>query len=92
GEPVPESKIAVTREEALTFAREIGYPIMVRPAYTMGGEGGGFAADDNALLEIVDRGLSLSPIHQVLIEKSMLGWKEIEYEVMRDENDTCMIV
>ncbi|WLR59954.1 carbamoyl-phosphate synthase large subunit [Pseudalkalibacillus hwajinpoensis] len=92
GEPVPESKIAVTREEALTFAREIGYPIMVRPAYTMGGEGGGFAANDNALLEIVDRGLSLSPIHQVLIEKSMLGWKEIEYEVMRDENDTCMIV
>ena len=92
GEPVPESKIAVTREEALKFAREIGYPIMVRPAYTMGGEGGGFAADDNALLEIVDRGLSLSPIHQVLIEKSMLGWKEIEYEVMRDENDTCMIV
>ncbi len=92
GEPVPESKIAVKREEALTFAREIGYPIMVRPAYTMGGEGGGFAADDSALLEIVDRGLSLSPIHQVLIEKSMLGWKEIEYEVMRDENDTCMIV
>jgi carbamoyl-phosphate synthase large subunit len=92
GEPVPESKIAVTSEEALAFAQEIGYPIMVRPAYTMGGEGGGFAADDVALLEIVDRGLSLSPIHQVLIEKSMLGWKEIEYEVMRDDNDTCMIV
>ena len=92
GEPVPESKIAVTSDEALAFAQEIGYPIMVRPAYTMGGEGGGFAADDDALLEIVDRGLSLSPIHQVLIEKSMLGWKEIEYEVMRDDNDTCMIV
>ncbi|KMM38420.1 carbamoyl-phosphate synthase (glutamine-hydrolyzing) large subunit [Guptibacillus hwajinpoensis] len=92
GEPVPESKIAVTGDEALTFANEIGYPIMVRPAYTMGGEGGGFAANDQELLEIVERGLSLSPISQVLIEKSMLGWKEIEYEVMRDENDTCMIV
>ncbi|WP_347550170.1 carbamoyl-phosphate synthase (glutamine-hydrolyzing) large subunit [Pseudalkalibacillus hwajinpoensis] len=92
GEPVPESKIAVTRDEAKTFAHEIGYPIMVRPAYTMGGEGGGFAANDDELLEIVERGLALSPISQVLIEKSMLGWKEIEYEVMRDENDTCMIV
>lgn len=92
GEPVPESKIALTREEALSFASEIGYPIMVRPAYTLGGEGGGFAANDTELIEIVDRGLSLSPIKQVLIEKSMLGWKEIEYEVMRDTNDTCMIV
>ncbi|WP_270182112.1 carbamoyl-phosphate synthase (glutamine-hydrolyzing) large subunit [Alkalihalobacillus sp. CinArs1] len=92
GEPVPESKIALSKEDALTFASEIGYPIMVRPAYTLGGEGGGFAANDQELEEIVERGLSLSPIHQVLIEKSMLGWKEIEYEVMRDKNDTCMIV
>ncbi|WP_377889036.1 carbamoyl-phosphate synthase (glutamine-hydrolyzing) large subunit [Alkalihalobacillus sp. R86527] len=92
GESVPESKIALTKKEALAFASEIGYPIMVRPAYTLGGEGGGFAANGTELSEIVERGLSLSPINQVLIEKSMLGWKEIEYEVMRDKNDTCMIV
>ncbi|MCA0988267.1 carbamoyl-phosphate synthase (glutamine-hydrolyzing) large subunit [Guptibacillus algicola] len=92
GESVPESKIALTIQEALMFATEIGYPIMVRPAYTLGGEGGGFAANHKELIDIVERGLSLSPINQVLIEKSMLGWKEIEYEVMRDKNDTCMIV
>lgn len=92
GESVPESKIALTIQEALMFASEIGYPIMVRPAYTLGGEGGGFALNDKELSKIVERGLSLSPINQVLIEKSMLGWKEIEYEVMRDKNDTCTIV
>ncbi|TCP28724.1 carbamoyl-phosphate synthase large subunit [Scopulibacillus darangshiensis] len=91
-EPIPESKIIHTYEEGLKFAEVIGFPVIIRPAYTLGGSGGGFAENVEELELVLNRGLSLSPIHQVLIEKSIKGWKEIEYEVMRDANDTCMIV
>jgi len=84
GEPIPASTIVHTVEEALAFGREIGYPLIVRPAYTLGGTGGGMAADPTALQDIVTKGLKLSPIHQCLIERSVAGWKEIEFEVMRD--------
>ncbi len=84
GQPVIPSGIATTVEEALSVAEEIGYPVIVRPAYTLGGAGGGSAADEAALREIAANGLTLSPITQVLIEKSVAGWKEIEFEVMRD--------
>ncbi|MCF6093448.1 carbamoyl-phosphate synthase (glutamine-hydrolyzing) large subunit [Microaerobacter geothermalis] len=92
GEPVPESTIASSVEEALAFAEEIGYPVIVRPAYTLGGAGGGIAVDEEELYTIAKRGLQASPIRQVLVERSVKGWKEIEYEVMRDANDTCIIV
>ena len=91
-EPIPESKIIHTIEEGHHFVQEIGYPIIIRPAYTLGGSGGGFATNEEELEMILKQGLTLSPIHQVLIEKSIKGWKEIEYEVMRDANDTCLIV
>ncbi|MBQ9210441.1 MAG: carbamoyl-phosphate synthase large subunit [Clostridia bacterium] len=84
GQPVIPSGIATSVEEAVNIAREIGYPVIVRPAYTLGGAGGGSAADEAALREIAKGGLTLSPITQVLIEKSVAGWKEIEFEVMRD--------
>ncbi len=84
GQPVIPSGIATTVDECVEIAREIGYPVIVRPAYTLGGAGGGSAADEQALREIAANGLTLSPITQVLIEKSVAGWKEIEFEVMRD--------
>ncbi|MDG5787487.1 carbamoyl-phosphate synthase (glutamine-hydrolyzing) large subunit [Evansella sp. AB-P1] len=92
GEPIPESKIIEDYETGVQFVEEIGYPVIIRPAYTLGGAGGGFATNDEELEAILKQGLSLSPIHQVLVEKSIKGWKEVEYEVMRDENDTCTIV
>lgn len=92
GEPIPESTIVEDVESAIAFANEIGYPIIVRPAYTMGGTGGGIADDEEHLIEIVIRGLKYSMIGQVLIERSVAGWKEIEYEVMRDSNDNCITV
>ncbi|RLL44953.1 carbamoyl-phosphate synthase (glutamine-hydrolyzing) large subunit [Oceanobacillus piezotolerans] len=92
GEPIAESKIVETVEEGLEFIKEIGFPIILRPAYTLGGEGGGFAYHEEEFVSLLDNGLKLSPIHQVLVEKSIKGWKEIEYEVMRDANDTCVIV
>lgn len=92
GEPIPESKVVHTIEEGIAFANEIGYPLILRPAYTLGGEGGGFAHDEEELLTLLPKALSLSPIHQVLLERSIYGWKEIEYEVMRDANDTTIIV
>lgn len=92
GEPVPESVIVSTVEEAVEFANEIGYPIIVRPAYTLGGTGGGICDDEESLREIVASGLKYSPITQCLIEKSIAGMKEIEYEVMRDANDNCIVV
>jgi carbamoyl-phosphate synthase large subunit len=92
GEPVPESTIVSTVEEAVAFANEIGYPIIVRPAYTLGGTGGGICEDEASLREIVASGLKYSPITQCLIEKSIAGMKEIEYEVMRDANDNCIVV
>ncbi|ARK31503.1 carbamoyl phosphate synthase large subunit [Halalkalibacter krulwichiae] len=91
-EPVPESEIVTTAEAALQFAEEVGYPIIVRPAYTLGGAGGGIASNVNELKHIIKAGLSLSPISQCLIEKSIAGFKEIEYEVMRDSNDTCITI
>ena len=84
-QPVVPSIIANDIEPALDFASELGYPVIVRPAFTLGGSGGGIAAGPEELTEIASRGLSLSPIHQILVEKSIAGWKEIEFEVMRDK-------
>ncbi|HPD00284.1 MAG TPA: carbamoyl-phosphate synthase (glutamine-hydrolyzing) large subunit, partial [Acetivibrio sp.] len=84
GEPCIASKVVNTIEDALEFAKEIGYPVIVRPAYTLGGTGGGIVNNEEELLEIGSNGLRLSRVHQVLIEKCISGWKEIEYEVMRD--------
>ncbi len=92
GEPVLPSAVANTAEEAVTAAREIGYPVVLRPAFTLGGTGGGFADDEQEFLELIKNALSLSPVHQVLIEKSVKGFKEIEYEVIRDANDTAITV
>src|SRR5256885_9512619 len=92
GEPVPVSRVCETLEEAERFAAEVGLPLVVRPAYTLGGTGGGFVTTDHELRSITQRGLNASPIHQVLIERSLWGWKEIEYEVMRDAADTCITV
>ncbi|EHB65182.1 carbamoyl-phosphate synthase large subunit [Paenibacillus lactis] len=91
-QPVPESTIVTTLEEALAFADEIGYPVIVRPAYTLGGTGGGICANEEELRETVSSGLRYSPISQCLIEKSIAGMKEVEYEVMRDANDNCIVV
>ncbi|MEI8377563.1 MAG: carbamoyl-phosphate synthase (glutamine-hydrolyzing) large subunit [bacterium] len=92
GEPVPDSAIVSNYEDALKFAEKIGYPIIIRPAYTLGGSGGGIAQNQNEYEEIVHSGLAMSPINQILVEKSIAGFKEVEYEVMRDGNDTCIIV
>ena len=92
GEPIPESTIVEDVESAVQFANEIGYPLIVRPAYTMGGTGGGIADNEEELVDIVIKGLKYSMIGQVLIERSVAGWKEIEYEVMRDGNDNCITI
>ncbi|MDD6596940.1 carbamoyl-phosphate synthase large subunit [Anaerovibrio sp.] len=92
GEPIPESTIVEDVASAVAFAHEIGYPLIVRPAYTMGGTGGGIAESEDELIDIVIKGLKYSMIGQVLIERSVAGWKEIEYEVMRDGNDNCITV
>ena len=92
GEPIPESTIVEDVPSAVAFANEIGYPVIVRPAYTMGGTGGGIADNEEELVEIVIKGLTYSMIGQVLIERSVAGWKEIEYEVMRDGHDNCITV
>jgi carbamoyl-phosphate synthase large subunit len=91
-QPVPQSVIVSAMQGALDFANEIGYPIIVRPAYTLGGTGGGIATNEEELREIVTSGLKYSPITQCLIEKSIAGFKEVEYEVMRDANDNCIVV
>ncbi|WP_416151018.1 carbamoyl-phosphate synthase large subunit [Salipaludibacillus sp. HK11] len=91
-EPVPESDIIHSMEEAEAFVARIGYPIIVRPAYTLGGTGGGIVDNDKELKEIVAGGLDASPVHQCLIEKSIAGFKEVEYEVMRDANDQAIVV
>lgn len=91
-QPVPESTIITTVQEAVTFANEIGYPVIVRPAYTLGGTGGGICGSEAELLETVKAGIRYSPIGQCLIEKSIAGMKEVEYEVMRDANDNCIVV
>lgn len=91
-EPVPESKTVENLSDAIDFAHEIGFPLAIRPAYTLGGTGGGFAHNMEEFQEIMQNGLRLSPISQVLVEKSIAGYKEIEMEVMRDHNDNAMIV
>lgn len=91
-EPVIDSMIATSVEECFTAARTIGYPVILRPAFTLGGTGGGFAENDEELLELSKNALRLSPVGQVLVEKSIKGFKEIEYEVMRDANDTAIVV
>ena len=92
GEPVLPSDIATSEEEGAAAARRIGYPVVLRPAFTLGGTGGGFADNEAQLLALMKNALALSPVRQVLIEKSVRGFKEIEYEVMRDANDTAITI
>lgn len=92
GEPVPESRIVTTVEEAQEFTNRIGFPVIIRPAYTLGGTGGGIASDEAELFAFATSGLAASPIQQCLIERSIAGFKEVEYEVIRDGNDNCIIV
>ncbi len=92
GEPVLPSEIANSMEEGFAAAEKIGFPVVVRPAFTLGGTGGGFAEDKKELETIMKNAMVLSPVHQVLIEKSVKGYKEIEYEVMRDANDTAITI
>ena len=91
-QPVPESAIITSVEEAMGFAAGIGYPLIVRPAYTLGGTGGGICDNEEELRETVKAGIRYSPIGQCLVEKSIAGMKEVEYEVMRDANDNCIVV
>ena len=92
GQPVIPSVIAVDVESAIEFADNMGYPLIVRPAFTLGGSGGGIANNREQLLEITKNGLALSPIHQILVERSVAGWKEIEFEVMRDSKNNLITV
>lgn len=92
GEPVAASLVVENVEDGLTFANEIGYPVVLRPAYTLGGSGGGIADNSEQLVEILSNGLRLSRVGQVLVERCIAGWKEIEYEVMRDSNGNCITV
>ena len=92
GEPVLPSETANSIEEGLKAAADIGYPVVLRPAFTLGGTGGGFADDEEECREMLKNALAISPAHQVLVEKSIKGYKEIEYEVMRDANDTAITI
>ena len=92
GEPVLPSVVVNTMEDGVKAAEEIGYPVVLRPAFTLGGTGGGFADNEEELREIMRNALVLSPVHQVLVEKSIKGYKEIEFEVMRDSNDTAIAI
>ncbi len=92
GEPILPSEIAESMEEGLKAANDIGYPLVLRPAFTLGGTGGGFVENEEEFREVMKNALSLSPVHQVLVEKSVKGYKEIEYEVMRDANDTAITI
>lgn len=91
-EPVTNSRIATAIDEAISEANEIGYPVILRPAYTLGGTGGGFANNDSECREIAKVALEVSPVNQILVEKSLKGYKEIEFEVMRDANDTAIVI
>lgn len=91
-EPIPKCHAVESVEEAIEAVKDIGYPVIVRPAFTLGGTGGGVAYNEEELIEIATHGLDMSFINQVLIDESVLGWKEFEYEVMRDKEDTCIIV
>ena len=92
GEPVIPSEITYSLEEARAAAERIGYPVVLRPAFTLGGTGGGFANDEAELMELGVHAFALSPVHQVLIEKSVKGYKEIEFEVMRDSEDRAITI
>ncbi|MDR0885047.1 MAG: carbamoyl-phosphate synthase (glutamine-hydrolyzing) large subunit [Clostridiales Family XIII bacterium] len=92
GEPVPASAICNSLAESEAFVEEAGYPVIIRPAYTLGGTGGGFAYNHDDLVDKVESGLEYSPVKQILLEKSVKGWKEIEFEVMRDRKDNCIII
>ena len=92
GEPVIPSEIVYAVDEAVEVAKKIGYPVVLRPAFTLGGSGGGFADDEQQLREMMRNALAISPVHQVLVEKSIKGYKEIEFEVMRDKNDTAIAI
>jgi len=93
GLDVPRGKMVHSLEEGLAFAREVtGYPVVVRPSFTLGGTGGGIAENETEFIEVLNRGLSLSPTHSALVEESIVGWKEYELEVMRDKNDTVVII
>lgn len=92
GEPVAKSMIATSVDKCNEFIDKYGFPVIIRPAYTLGGTGGGIAENYDEFREICERGLSMSPIHQILLEQSVAGWKEIEYEVIRDAKDNCIIV
>ncbi|RDW17903.1 carbamoyl-phosphate synthase large subunit [Oceanobacillus chungangensis] len=91
-EPVPDSRIVHTVNEAIDFSKEIGFPLIVRPAFTLGGTGGGMCYNETELLEITRNGLALSPVNQCLIERNIAGFKEIEYEVIRDKKDQAIVV
>lgn len=91
-EPIPKCHAVESVEEVIEAVKDIGYPVIVRPAFTLGGTGGGVAYNEEELIEIATHGLDMSFINQVLIDESVLGWKEFEYEVMRDKEDTCIIV
>ena len=92
GEPVIPSEIVYSVDEAVEVAKKIGYPVVLRPAFTLGGSGGGFADNEQQLREMMRNALVVSPVHQVLVEKSIKGYKEIEFEVMRDKNDTAIAI
>ena len=92
GEPVIPSEIVYSVEEAVEVAKKISYPVVLRPAFTLGGSGGGFADNEQQLRELMRNALAVSPVHQVLVEKSIKGYKEIEFEVMRDKNDTAIAI
>ena len=92
GEQIPKCHAVESVDAALEAVEDIGYPVIVRPAFTLGGTGGGIAHNEEELIEIANHGLDMSFINQVLIDESVLGWKEIEFEVMRDKEDTCIIV
>ncbi|MDF2503419.1 carbamoyl-phosphate synthase (glutamine-hydrolyzing) large subunit [Clostridium sp.] len=91
-EPIPKSIIATKVDECVDFVNKYGFPVIIRPAYTLGGTGGGIAENMEELLEISSRGIEMSPIGQILLEQSVAGWKEIEYEVIRDKKDNCIII
>ncbi|AYD39714.1 carbamoyl-phosphate synthase (glutamine-hydrolyzing) large subunit [Clostridium fermenticellae] len=91
-QPIPMSIIATNIDECVEFVNKYGFPVIIRPAYTLGGTGGGIAENMNELLEICDVGIKLSPIGQILLEQSVAGWKELEYEVIRDAKDNCIII
>ena len=91
-QPVAPSQVVTSIKDGLDFVQVIGYPVVLRPAYTLGGSGGGIAKNEEEFVEILENGLRLSRVGQVLVERSIAGWKEVEYEVMRDANDTCITV